>query len=379
MKLRSSGNFAKSGKNFLLTQVLLAVFGILAFSSMSSSFVHANASTTTAAATTDNSTATNANATVTTSAAPVATGLCVNVTTVTPTNVTSTVNVTSVNATDNSTSTSEQQVTALQNVTTIECVACENVTKEKSVTVTSVNATDNSTISTTSLQNVTECVPIPATTAAPSTSAAPVETTDTPAETTKITGALDLTMTVPAGTTITQLNSNDVFKTALAKSIKAALSLGATATVVVKTIAAKAAAATTTSPAASRMLRSRRSLSGTSLDLDVSYEITLPKADAEAVFTKIADSATFATAVKTNAVSELSTAGLTGYTVDAVVAREAEGALKPAPAAAPAATDATTEEDDAVGSGAFSNFSSGSLSTVVLLVGSVFSMKLASA
>jgi len=125
-----------------------------------------------------------------------------------------------------------------------------------------------------------------------------------------ITGSLTVSFSVPANATAASLNNDTSFKTALAKSIKASLpSLPTAATVTVTSIAA-----------ARRRALSARRLSGSSLDLKVDYSISVPAASADAVFTDLSDSATFAAAVKTASVAEFTSAGLTGYAVESVTA-----------------------------------------------------------
>lgn len=182
------------------------------------------------------------------------------------------------------------------------------------------------------------------------------------AATTTITASLTVAFTVPANATAASLNSNAGFKTAMAKSIKASLTnLPTSATVSITSIAAGRRALA---------IAMRRSLA--SLDLVINYEITLPTTAADAVYLEIKDSGeTFAAAVKTNSVAELSSGGFTGYAVDSVTA--AAPTMANPPTAATGTTTAASAVLDDAASGAVSVVSGAlSASAAMLLFSQLF-------
>lgn len=183
-----------------------------------------------------------------------------------------------------------------------------------------------------------------ATTPAPSAGS---NETSTPAIT--VSGSLTVGFTVPANATAASLAADSAFKTALAASIKASLTdLPTTATVSITGIAVAARRSLMAAIANKRRLAT--------LNLKVDYEISgVTKAQADAVYTEIANNAdTFAAAVKSNSVAQFTSAGLTGYSVDSVVA------AAPTMAGATPAT-APVVLDDEASSGAFSVAASSAL------------------
>jgi hypothetical protein len=306
--------------------------------------------------------------------------------------------------------------------TTVTPSACTNVTT--AVNVTTTNSTDNTT--TTTLQQVTECVTPSSDSTAATTSSAPVVA----ANNTKILGRLTVGFTVPDGTTAASLNSNSAFKNAMAATIQEALQIEgadsqatvtvpfvkvpgsadpvtatttAAASTATTTGAATTAATTTTAEATTTTAGSRllleevvadgsikrvlqgandapRVLTTTTLDLEIAYEIVLPKSAASAVYTKIGDKTNFQTLVKQHSTAKFAAAGLTGFTVDTVVAADATGDMAPATntQSGDGATDAegSTTEAPTSGANTISKLSVSSVSTAMLVASMVFSRQL---